>query len=73
MTIDSLNRRALLRAAAAASAAGMVPMAWSQGARWPAKPVNMVVPFAAGGGTDAFGRPLSAQFAKQTGQNLVIE
>ena len=73
MTIDSLNRRALLRAAAAASAAGLVPMAWSQGARWPVKPVNMVVPFAAGGGTDAFGRPLSAQFAKQTGQNLVIE
>ena len=33
----------------------------------------MVVPFPAGGGTDAFARPLAAQFAKQTGKQLVIE
>ena len=73
MISNSLSRRDVLRAAAAAgAAAGMGPLAWAQ-ARWPAKPVNMVVPFAAGGGTDAFGRPLSAQFAKLTGQNLVIE
>jgi tripartite-type tricarboxylate transporter receptor subunit TctC len=31
------------------------------------------VPFPAGGGTDAFARPLSAQFAKQTGKNMVID
>jgi len=31
------------------------------------------VPFPAGGGTDAFARPLSAQFAKVTGQTLVID
>ena len=73
MITNSLSRRDVLRAAAAASAAaGFGPLAMAQ-ARWPAKPVNMVVPFAAGGGTDAFGRPLSAQFAKLTGQNLVIE
>jgi len=40
---------------------------------WPTKPVNLVVPFPAGGGTDAFARPLSAQFAKQTGKNMVID
>jgi tripartite-type tricarboxylate transporter receptor subunit TctC len=50
----------------------MGPLAWAQ-ARWPSKPVNMVVPFPAGGGTDAFARPLSAQFAKLTGKNLVID
>ena len=73
MSSSSLSRRDVLRAATAASAAlGFGPLAMAQG-RWPAKPVNMVVPFAAGGGTDAFGRPLSAQFAKNTGQNLVIE
>jgi tripartite-type tricarboxylate transporter receptor subunit TctC len=33
----------------------------------------MVVPFPAGGGTDAFARPLSAQFAKQTGKQLIID
>lgn len=73
MHSNNMTRRAALRAAAAAAATtGFAPLAWSQ-ARWPAKPVNMVVPFAAGGGTDAFGRPLSAQFARQTGQNLIIE
>jgi tripartite-type tricarboxylate transporter receptor subunit TctC len=33
----------------------------------------MVVPFPAGGGTDAFARPLSAQFAKVAGQTLVVD
>jgi len=40
---------------------------------WPSKPVTMIVPFPAGGGTDAFARPFSAQFAKQTGKTLVID
>jgi tripartite-type tricarboxylate transporter receptor subunit TctC len=40
---------------------------------WPTKPVTMVVPFPAGGGTDAFARPLSAQFSRLTGKQLVID
>lgn len=40
---------------------------------WPTKPVTLVVPFPPGGGTDAFARPISAQFAKNTGKQLVIE
>ena len=66
------TRRLLGRAAAALAVACACAGALAQGA-WPNKPVRIVVPFAAGGGTDAFGRPLSAQFAKNTGQNLVIE
>ena len=62
------NRRHLLQLAAAAAS----PMAFAQGA-WPAKPVMLIVPFPAGGGTDAFARPLAAQFAKQTGKQLVID
>ncbi|TWO71619.1 tripartite tricarboxylate transporter substrate binding protein [Caenimonas sedimenti] len=75
MDSNSLTRRGVLRVAALAGTGitGLAPWLANAQARWPAKPVNMVVPFAAGGGTDAFGRPLSAQFAKQTGQNLVIE
>jgi tripartite-type tricarboxylate transporter receptor subunit TctC len=68
----SLHRRAVLRAAAAASAAGLSPFGFAQSA-WPTKPVTMIVPFPAGGGTDAFARPLSAQFAKLTGKQLVID
>ena len=40
---------------------------------WPTKPVTMIVPFPAGGGTDAFARPLSAQFARLTGKQLIID
>ena len=40
---------------------------------WPSKPVTLIVPFPAGGGTDAFARPFSAQFAKQSGKTLVID
>jgi tripartite-type tricarboxylate transporter receptor subunit TctC len=35
--------------------------------------VTLIVPFPAGGGTDAFARPLSAQFAKLTGRQMVID
>ena len=67
----SFTRREILRAAAAGAAA-LTPLAHAQSA-WPVKPVMMVVPFPAGGGTDAFARPLAAQFARQTGKQLVIE
>ncbi len=38
---------------------------------WPAKPLTMVVPFPAGGGTDAFARPLSAILSKQLGKQVI--
>ncbi|HMS25992.1 MAG TPA: tripartite tricarboxylate transporter substrate binding protein [Burkholderiaceae bacterium] len=40
---------------------------------WPSKPVTVVVPFPAGGGTDAFARPLAASFTKVVGKQLVID
>ncbi len=67
----SFTRRDVLYVAAA-GAASLAPFAHAQSS-WPAKPVMMVVPFPAGGGTDAFARPLAAQFAKQTGKQLVID
>ena len=66
------SRRAVLRAAAAAGVLALPVVGRAQSA-WPAKPVTMIVPFPAGGGTDAFARPLSAQFVKQTGKTMVID
>jgi tripartite-type tricarboxylate transporter receptor subunit TctC len=40
---------------------------------WPTKPIMFVVPFAPGGGTDAFARPLAAQLDSQLGQRVLIE
>jgi tripartite-type tricarboxylate transporter receptor subunit TctC len=40
---------------------------------WPTKPITFVVPFPAGGGTDAFARPLAAQLETQIGQRVLIE
>ena len=40
---------------------------------WPIKPITFLVPFPAGGGTDAFARPLAAQLTKQLGKQIVID
>lgn len=71
-TLSGLNRRSVLRYAAVGLAAGPL-LGHAQSKDWPSKPVTMVVPFPAGGGTDAFARPLSAAFSKVTGQQLVID
>jgi tripartite-type tricarboxylate transporter receptor subunit TctC len=64
-------RRDFLKTIAALS--GSLPL-WAQAqSAWPTKPVTMVVPFPAGGGTDAFARPMSAQFSKLTGKQLIID
>jgi tripartite-type tricarboxylate transporter receptor subunit TctC len=56
------------------AAAALAVFAGSAGAQsWPAKPVIMIVPFPAGGGTDAFARPLSATLSKQLGKQVVID
>ena len=68
---SQIQRRSILRIAAAAAA--IPALSLNAQTAWPAKPVNLVVPFPAGGGTDAFARPLSAQFSKQTGKSLVID
>ncbi len=66
-----VNRRDVLRTGAAGAA--MFSLGSHAQASWPTKPVTVIVPFPAGGGTDAFARPLSGQFAKLTGKQLIID
>jgi tripartite-type tricarboxylate transporter receptor subunit TctC len=65
------NRRDILRAAMAGAA--VYSTSGHAQATWPSRPVNLVVPFPAGGGTDAFARPMGAQFTRLTGKSLVID
>jgi tripartite-type tricarboxylate transporter receptor subunit TctC len=68
-----ITRRTALAGLLAAPAAGIAaPSVRAQGA-WPQRPVTFIVPFAAGGGTDAFARPLAAQMDSQIGQRIIIE
>ncbi|MDP3166215.1 MAG: tripartite tricarboxylate transporter substrate-binding protein [Hydrogenophaga sp.] len=70
---DNFNRRDVLRAAVAGAAVfGTGTAAYAQ-STWPTKPVTMIVPFPAGGGTDAFARPMAAQFTRLAGKSLVID
>ena len=67
------SRRRLLHTGAGALAAALAP-AWVHAqSAWPNKPVTIVVPFPAGGGTDAFARPLTALMSKNLGKQLIID
>ncbi len=64
------DRRRLALGAAALLAA---PWVRGQGAAWPQKPVTFVVPFPAGGGTDAFARPLTSVLTRNVGKQFLVD
>lgn len=69
-----LTRRKFLSATAAfAGAAALSPGALAQGAKFPTRPIRIIVPFAAGGGVDVYARLLAEKMAQQTGAVFVID
>ena len=50
----------------------LIPVA-AQAQVYPAKPVRLIVPYPAGGGTDFFARAVGAQLSQQLGQQIVVE
>lgn len=65
----SIRRRTLLGAATALASASLP--AWGQA--YPAKPITLVVPSLAGGGTDIIARAVGLELGKRLGQTVVIE
>ncbi|WP_445501883.1 Bug family tripartite tricarboxylate transporter substrate binding protein [Microvirga sp. G4-2] len=67
------TRRKVLAGMVAASAASTFSRGTFAQTDYPARPVRVVVPYAAGGGTDFFARLVFAEIGKQLGQQFVIE
>ncbi|GAB2472405.1 tripartite tricarboxylate transporter substrate binding protein [Comamonas humi] len=67
----STTRRRLLRCSLGASALLASGASWS--ARFPERPVTLIVPFAAGGATDNLVRHLAAHASRALGQPVIIE
>ncbi|HEX3139656.1 MAG TPA: tripartite tricarboxylate transporter substrate binding protein [Rhizobacter sp.] len=71
--MNNPSRRRILQGTAVAALATLAcPWAAAQSA-WPNRPVTIVVPFPAGGGTDAFARPLTAVLTKNVGKQFIID
>ena len=64
-----ISRRSVLVFAAL----GAVPFASAQAQDYPNRTIRLILPFAAGGGADTYGRPLAQQVSKSVGQPVVIE
>ncbi len=67
-----MKRRNLIAAASAAAGLAALP----QGARaqaYPTKPISVIVPFAAGGPTDALARILGQRMGEVLGQQIIID
>ncbi|MGO4664796.1 tripartite tricarboxylate transporter substrate binding protein [Bosea sp. 2RAB26] len=65
---DGINRRKLLKGAAAAGAAGLIVKPAIAQAQWPSRPLTMICPWGAGGGTDATARIVASLLEKDLGQ-----
>lgn len=69
--MSKISRRAMMVAATALGVAGLAAQASAQA--FPNKPITIVVPFAAGGGTDIAARIIGQKMTEMLGQNVVIE
>ena len=69
----SLNRRHLLRAAAATTAASVAPALLAQTSAWPSKPLRIVVPYPPGGSSDIIARSISTLLGDSLGQLVIVE
>ncbi len=69
-----MKRRRLLRAAGRGTLAALVAHPFATRAQaWPTRPLRLLVPFAAGGPTDAFARLYAAALSRQLGQAVVVD
>jgi tripartite-type tricarboxylate transporter receptor subunit TctC len=47
-------------------------LADAQAQNWPSRPIEVIIPFSAGGGVDIIGRSIASAISEQIGQNIVV-
>lgn len=67
------SRRHFLTTAATAGLAATFAGRGHADAAWPTRPVRLIVPYAAGGGTDFFARLAGTAMSATLGQQIVVE
>ena len=67
-----MKRRDLLKLASIGAIAGVAPRAFAQ-AKWPEKPVRLIVPFTPGGGTDTLARLVAEKLTAGAKWSMFVE
>ncbi len=68
-----MNLKRFMTFAAVAAAMGAAGMQPSRADDYPSRTVTVIVPFAAGGNTDTFGRLVAEELDKRLGQRFIVE
>ena len=68
-----MSHQYLRGVASVLAAASLCIGGFASAQNYPTKPVRVIVPFGAGGGTDIQGRLLGQKFQQSMGQNFLVE
>jgi tripartite-type tricarboxylate transporter receptor subunit TctC len=68
-----LTRRSLCALLIATASAAPVSLAFAQTDSFPSRPIRLLVPYAAGGGTDAIARLVANGVGERLGQTMIVE
>ena len=72
MTFHITSRRRLLAISAVLACSAALPLQ-AQPSAWPAKPIKLVVGYAAGGATDVIARIIAVKLGEQLGQSVIVD
>lgn len=72
MTFHLTSRRKLLALSAVLACSAALPLQ-AQPSAWPAKPIKLVVGYAAGGATDVIARIIAVKLGEQLGQSVIVD